>query len=106
MSPSPCCSQRLLGASPSSYLLQEAEQKVPHSAVGGEEAVDGFVEHVGVEAAGGGGQSPQGTQDVARLLPRHGLFQLLHVLLDVCGGTRDKVSVCVSQRWLLKDVPG
>uniref|UniRef100_A0A8B9P7V9 Uncharacterized protein n=1 Tax=Apteryx owenii TaxID=8824 RepID=A0A8B9P7V9_APTOW len=43
------------------HLLQEAEEKVPRGAVGGEEAVDGLVEHVGVESAGGGGQSPQGT---------------------------------------------
>lgn len=71
------------------HLLQEAEEKVPRGAVGGEEAVDGFVQHIGVEPAGGGGQSPQGSQDIARLLPRHGLLQLLHVLLDICGGTRD-----------------
>lgn len=87
------------------YLLQEAEEKIPHGAVGGEEAIDGFVKHVGVESAGGGGQRPQGTQDIARLLPRHGLLQLLHVLFDICGSTRDGPSARVSQRPLLKDAP-
>lgn len=68
------------------YLLQEAEQEVPGGGVVGEEATDGFVDNVSVQTAAGGRQRPQSTEDEARLLPRHRLLDLLHVLLDICGG--------------------
>ena len=44
------------------------------------------MENVGVEATAGGGQSTQGAEHEPRLLPRHGLLNLLHVLLDVWQG--------------------
>lgn len=36
------------------HLLQEAQQEVSGAGVIGEEATDGFVQHIGVEAAAGG----------------------------------------------------
>lgn len=36
------------------HLLQEAEQEVPGGDVVGEEATDGFIHNVGVQAAAGG----------------------------------------------------
>lgn len=43
------------------------------------------MEHIGVESAGGGGQGPQGTENIARLLSRYSLLKLLHVLFDICN---------------------
>lgn len=65
------------------HLIQEGEQEVSGGSVIGEEAADCFVEHQRVEAAAGGGQGSQRSQHEARLLARHGLLDLLHVLLDV-----------------------
>lgn len=65
------------------HLLQEAQQEVSGGGVVGEEAKDGFMQHVGVEAATGGRQRSESTEDEARLLPRHRLLYLLHMLLNV-----------------------
>lgn len=65
------------------HLLQEAEQEVSGGGVVGEEAKDGFLQHVGVETTAGGRQRSQGAEDETRLLPRDGLLNLLHVLFDV-----------------------
>lgn len=65
------------------HLLQEAQQEVSGDGVAGEEAGDGFMEHVGVEAAAGGRQRSECTQDETRLLSRHRLLDLLHVLFNV-----------------------
>lgn len=44
------------------------------------------MQDIGIEAAAGGGQGSQRTQNEARLLPLHGFLDLLHVLLDICIG--------------------
>lgn len=67
------------------HLLQEAQQKVLGGSVGGEEATHGLVEYVGIQTTAGGWQGSQGTENKARLLPRHCLFYLLHMFLNVCG---------------------
>lgn len=36
------------------YVLQEAEQEVPGGVVVGEEATDGFIHNISVQAAAGG----------------------------------------------------
>ena len=78
------------------YLLQEAEQELLAGGVGGVEARDGFVQHVEVEAAAGGGQSSQRTQDKPRLLTGHGLLDLLHMLTDICRGRNTGVYCLLS----------
>lgn len=65
------------------HLLQEAQQEVSGGGVAGEEPGERFLEDDGIEAAAGGRQRAQGPQDEARLLPRYGLLNLLHMLLDV-----------------------
>ena len=62
------------------HLLQETEQEVSGVGVVGEESVDGFVQDVSVEPAAGGRQRSEGSQHEARLLPRHRLLYLLHML--------------------------
>lgn len=74
------------------HLLQEAHQEVPGGGVVGEEAEDGFMQHVGVEAAAGGRQRSESPEDEARLLPRHRLLYLLHMLLNVWGGQKGQES--------------
>lgn len=87
------------------YLLQEAEQEVPGGGVVGEEATDGFVDNISVETAAGGRQRPQSTQDEARLLPRHRLLDLLHVLLDICGGAPGRARSGLSSRSQIHSSP-
>ncbi len=65
------------------HLLQEPQQEVSGGGVVGEEAEDGFMQHVGVETTAGGRQRSERAKDKARLLPRHRLLYLLHMLLNV-----------------------
>lgn len=49
-----------------------------------------LIQNIVVEAAGCGGQHPQGPQHKSGLLARNCLLQLFHMLLDVCGGPQKK----------------
>lgn len=48
--------------------------------------MDSLIQDIVVEAAGRGGQHPQGPKHKPGLLAGHGLLQLFHMLLDICEG--------------------